>query len=164
MTISLQLAELMGGGLDCESVPGQGSLFTLTLPMPAVEETGTAEGVDPGVPRQVLVVDDIELNRRIAAHMAGKAGADVTEASGGPQAVALASNNDYDLILMDIQMPEMDGFEASRLILDQVPGARIVVLSAEASPEIPADLSNRIDGVLVKPLSEESLAGLWGGS
>ncbi|WP_165188986.1 hybrid sensor histidine kinase/response regulator [Caulobacter soli] len=119
LAISRELVELMGGALECDSAPGQGSTFWFTLPLPvhhaAPAETAAdcaAEG--PDTPR-VLVADDHPTNRKIVELMLAEV-AEIFTAENGREAVDVYRVAAPDLILMDMQMPVMDGLDAVREI------------------------------------------------
>jgi CheY-like chemotaxis protein len=150
LAISKQLVELMGGQIGAHSQPGLGSTFWFTLPLaPRSEATGTnrvltldakLEPVDPPAantsPPRVLVVEDHAVNRMLATRLLAKLGCEVEFAENGLIACERTLQRDYDLIFLDCQMPEMDGFEATRAIRERErAGARptpIVALTANA--------------------------------
>jgi signal transduction histidine kinase/ActR/RegA family two-component response regulator len=166
LSICRDLAELMGGSLDCESTPGQGSRFWVDLPLEPVEATS----VEPIVRTQplpaglrVLLADDHPVNRKLVEAILGDAVA-LSLAEDGGQAVELFQSQAFDLVLMDMQMPVMDGLSATREIrrLERAAngGARIplVLLSANALPEhVSASLSAGADLHLAKPFTAASL-------
>jgi signal transduction histidine kinase/HPt (histidine-containing phosphotransfer) domain-containing protein len=124
LAISARFVGLMGGAIGYLPNPGGGSIFWLELPPAAADhvpkgEAAKAEAAiaEPArVGGSVLLVDDIAMNRDIICAFLRAAGYDVTQADGGREAVRLASEQSFDLILMDVRMPEMDGLEAARLI------------------------------------------------
>ncbi len=123
LAISKTLAELMGGRVEVSSAVDIGSRFTLTLPLPETAERRTAvdghadAGVTTGHEKgRVLLVEDYPPNVLVARTFLEMFGYAVDVAESGVQAVDKACSNDYRVILMDIQMPEMDGFEAARTI------------------------------------------------
>ena len=144
LSICRQLTELMGGRIDVVSAPGAGATFTFRVQAPAVDGTVEAETPHDVIGSaeealRVLLVDDLEVNRELVRALLGAAGLDrVEEASSGPQAITMAVRQPYDIILMDLQMPGMDGFAATRTIrqLSQLNAATpIIALSANVLAE-----------------------------
>jgi len=115
LAICQKLVCLMGGSIDFSSVPQQGSRFWFELPLlPCEAETTTVERFDERVSGQVLVIDDSQTNLLVARTMLESLGLDVTCASNGVEAIDLYKVNHFDLILLDISMPIIDGYETSR--------------------------------------------------
>jgi CheY-like chemotaxis protein/anti-sigma regulatory factor (Ser/Thr protein kinase) len=162
LSIAKELVTLMGGYISVTSTPGKGTtmLFNLTLlvdePSPAESQTAAPEipdkessslrslahsiadarGVqrtDTPFPVRVLLVDDVAVNLTVAAAMLTRDGCIVTVASNGREAVKLSEQNSYDIILMDCQMPEMDGYEATALIRKSEAGRRTPIIAVTAS-------------------------------
>ncbi|MBU1540733.1 MAG: response regulator [Alphaproteobacteria bacterium] len=139
LSISRKLAELMGGSLTVESIDGEGSTFTLSLPVTAVE-AATAAPVRPVeiagslAGRSILAADDHEVNRRILQLLLEPHGCRLTLVENGAEALEAASGQRFDAILMDMQMPVMDGLEATRRIrAGEVNGATpVIALTANA--------------------------------
>ena len=172
LAISRQLAEMMGGDLDCESEPGGGSAFILTVPHRAAEAPGAVaadlvetEADDRGTVR-VLMADDHPVNRRVVEMILAQADVALTSVEDGAQAVQAIRDGDYDLILMDMQMPVMDGLTATREIrlheaamgLERTP---LVMLTANALPEhIAAAEAAGADLHLPKPFDAADLLNL----
>lgn len=163
LTVARRLIARLDGRIEVESRPGQGSTFTVILPLPVVEAQAEATGPadDFAAPPRVLVVDDHPVNREVARLMLAPTGADVVEAVDGVEAVALAQTQAFDLILMDVRMPRMDGLEATRVIralsapFNAVP---ILAVTADAMPEDAARcLEAGMNGHLAKPITHTAL-------
>ena len=173
LSISRQLAELMDGTLTAKSQPGSGSCFTLTVPLIVVERIAPlrAAKVSKILPnpangrRRVLLVDDHDINRELATEMLSRLGCTVTVACNGIEAVALVSeaeaDNAFDLVLMDVQMPICDGYEATRAIRRDCSAQRdlpIVAMTANAYPEdIAAARAAGMQDHLAKPITTADL-------
>jgi signal transduction histidine kinase/CheY-like chemotaxis protein len=145
LTISKRLTQLMGGRIGVDSVPGAGSVFWFAVPLVMADPEPlqglagagrTAEGLlrETCAGARVLLVEDEPINREVSRELLLVAGLDVDLAEDGAQAVELARHTDYDLILMDLQMPRLNGFEAARGIraLPGRPYTPIVALTANA--------------------------------
>jgi PAS domain S-box-containing protein len=165
LAISRSLAERMGGRLEAWSKPGQGSIFELTLDMQPGEVApvaGEAEATPAGAagfaPR-VLLAEDHPANRKVVELVLGSIGVELVEVENGAEAVEACEDEIFDLILMDMQMPVMDGLTAIRGIRarEKVRGRRpvpILALSANALPEhVRASHAAGADGHLTKPIS-----------
>ena len=172
LAISRQLAEMMGGDLDCESEPGGGSAFILTVPFRPAEAPGAATSgpsVDESSPCgtvRVLLADDHPVNRRVVEMILAQADVALTSVEDGVQALQAVRDGDYDLILMDMQMPVMDGLTATREIrlheaamgLGRTP---VVMLTANALPEhMAAAEAAGADRHLAKPFEAADLLAL----
>jgi signal transduction histidine kinase/AmiR/NasT family two-component response regulator len=167
LSISAALAELMGGRIDARSTPGEGSCFTLTVTLPLAADE--AEASDAGARHaqdlasaeravRILVAEDHEVNRRVVQLIFEGLGVELTMAEDGAAAVAAFAPGAFDLVLMDMQMPRMDGLEAIAAIRRceaesaSVP-TPIVMLTANALPEHEkAGRAAGADGFLTKPI------------
>ncbi len=142
LAISRRLVRAMGGELRVESEMGRGSRFWFTVPLVAGardEEPGAADhGADlrlaPGQEVTVLVVDDSTINRRIMASLLESAGIRTLRAASGAEGLTIAEAHHPDLVLMDLRMAEMDGFEATRRLRASAATADVPVLAVTASP------------------------------
>ena len=155
----------LGGQIDVESQEGKGSTFTIRFP---VQPTSAPKDTDEKHqttastrPCHVLLVEDNEINRTVAREMLRAAGHSVTEAHNGKIAVELAQHEKYDLILMDISMPVMDGRVATRnirILAGPSANTPIIALTANAmAEEQEAFLEDGMNDVLIKPLSRDGL-------
>ena len=167
LSISRQLVRLMGGDLTLESEPGRGSRFGFEIELPVARVTA-AEAGSLMVKGQmltglvVLVVEDNVVNQKVAAGLLKRLGATVELAANGVEAVAKCRDNEYDVVLMDCHMPEMDGYEATMEIRKMDGALRhlpIVALTAGVSGEERLKaLQAGMDGFLAKPVNREELA------
>lgn len=169
LAISRDLATLMGGELDCASVPGSGSRFWVTLPFESVADSRQVVPAAVAVvdaeqqALRVLLADDHPTNRRVVELMLAGTGIDLTVAEDGKDALELFRIQAFDVILMDMQMPVMDGLTAVREIRREeaargCPRTPIVMLTANVLPEhVAAGAEAGADGHLPKPLSVQAL-------
>jgi CheY-like chemotaxis protein/nitrogen-specific signal transduction histidine kinase len=143
LSICRQLTGLMGGEIRAASTPGAGSAFTFDIRAPAsnppvLQTLPDAAEEAPEESLNILVVDDLDANREIVRALLEATGLEVHEAAGGAQAVSLAVRQTFDLILMDLQMPGMDGFATTKAIRRLSPEnstTPIIALSANVLPE-----------------------------
>ena len=139
LAICKALVGLMGGEIGMRSALGQGATFWLTLPARVVEAEATSKPeAEQTCAARVLLVDDHPMNRELGEAMLVLAGCEVTVAEDGDEAVRLATERDFDVILMDVHMPRMDGLAATRAIraLDGARGqAPIIALTADVMPQ-----------------------------
>jgi len=169
LAICQEYVRLMGGELDCVSALGQGSAFAFSLDLPALAETPAAvgPGVAPGAPGQfrVLVVDDNAVNRQVLGLILDSVGIEHAEVENGRDGVEAATAGGFDAVLMDIQMPVMDGFEATRRIRGWEkdagrPRMPIYIVSANCLQEhVDAGIAAGADGHISKPVSVAQLVG-----
>lgn len=160
LAISRELASRLGGQLSAASTVGKGSVFTLLLTVERIDPPAIDRMLTPVPlpPFRALVVDDNELNRRVARALLTKLGGAVEEAPDGKACLERAAAARYDLILMDLQMPELDGYEATRLLRERGDPSSIIALTASAGPETEAlCLAAGMKAVLTKPLQFDLL-------
>ena len=169
LTIARRMANIMGGDIKVDSVVGEGSTFTFSVEAEVVEWTLVAAAeaivaeIDEGQALSVLVVEDHPVNRMILEAWLGSAGHVTASAENGHIAVDMARNQAFDLIIMDVNMPVMDGLHATRLIRESGANADtpIAVLSASARNEDhAAGLEAGADAYLNKPIDFAALASL----
>lgn len=169
LTISRRLANIMGGDITVQSQVGSGSVFTFAVEGEVVCWEDEAAQADADADRvepdgmKVLVVEDHPVNRMILEAWMGSTGRRTTTAENGQEAVDIAQHQAFDLIIMDVNMPVMDGLTATRLIREGGVNADtpIVVLSASARNEDhEAGMAAGADAYLNKPIDFRSLASL----
>ncbi|RLJ61424.1 hybrid sensor histidine kinase/response regulator [Sulfurisoma sediminicola] len=170
LAISRQLVGLMGGAIAVDSAPGAGACFTVALPFarvaPAVRPpaAGATAGPPTAAPaartERLLIADDNRINQQVTLGMLRKLGFTAIDiAANGRQAVAAATAQPYDLVLMDCQMPEMDGLEATRAL--RAAGLRMPVIAITANAmrgDREACLATGMNDYLAKPVSLDALA------
>ncbi|AWN38275.1 GAF domain-containing hybrid sensor histidine kinase/response regulator [Methylobacterium radiodurans] len=165
LAISKQLVELMGGAIGLESAVGEGSTFWFRLPLPVAGSAETEEApvqqAGPARPRHLLLVEDVALNRELALAVLRDAGHRVDAVESGPEAIAAVQAGCYDLVLMDVQMPGMDGLAATRAIRALAhPSARvpIVAMTANVLPQQVASFREAgMDDHIGKPFKRAAL-------
>ncbi len=186
LAICMRLVKMMGGKIWVESAAQKGSVFHFSLDvalaeeaaLPAGEEAtlrGAATQTSPAVPagaeacngdgRRVLLVEDNAVNRTLAERLLQKRGFAVSIAVDGKQAIAATQSAEFDVVLMDIQMPEMDGFEATAEIRkrERLTGQRtpIIALTAHALKEDRERcLAAGMDAYVTKPIRPAELFGV----
>jgi CheY-like chemotaxis protein len=176
LAVCRDLARRMGGDIAVQTAPGQGSTFTITLPL-AKASPGDADAAAaiPGPPpprpamaaagrAPVLVVDDVAVNRRLLATVLARAGFTHEEAADGETALAMIAARDFSAVLMDIEMPGMDGMETTRR-LRAMPGAAatLPVIAVTAHRNADGAARARAAGMghyLVKPVAAAELASV----
>jgi len=171
LMICCQLVELMGGAMMVESKPGEGSAFSYTTSLlPAIQRKTSAHAGKASTPSmtdrttalRVLVVDDNEINQVVACKFLQKLGCQVEVARNGREAVDSIARATYDAVLMDCEMPEMTGYEATQEIRRHEQHTAkhlpVIALTGHASPEDAAKCRQAgMDDVLTKPLTLPAL-------
>ncbi len=174
LAISRRIIEQMGGTIGVTSTPGEGSTFRFTLVLPwsqapVSDQAAVRDEVDElkvriaelDRPLKVLVAEDDAVNRMVVSKMLGAFDVELRVVTDGVEAVAAASEGDYDVVLMDVRMPDMDGLAATRAIRAQ--GGRfealpIIALTANAFPEdVRICREAGMSDFLAKPLRKPAL-------
>ena len=174
LAISQQLVDAMGGAIEVESTPGEGSEFRFTVPVEPPEKRETLESEGAPAARadlagvRILVAEDNTLNQLVTRSMLERAGCDVTFADDGAEAVEWARRERFDVLLMDYQMPELDGAEAARRIraLGEAATSRdvpIVAVTANLSDAVRVECARAgIGQFLEKPFKRQALEEVVG--
>ncbi|EFG2311726.1 aerobic respiration two-component sensor histidine kinase ArcB [Shigella flexneri] len=166
LAVSRRLAKNMGGDITVTSEQGKGSTFTLTIHAPSVaEEVDDAFDEDdmPLPALNVLLVEDIELNVIVACSVLEKLGNSVDVAMTGKAALEMFKPGEYDLVLLDIQLPDMTGLDISRELTKRYPREDLpplVALTANVLKDKQEYLNAGMDDVLSKPLSVPALTAM----
>ncbi|MBI5373046.1 MAG: response regulator [Sphingobacteriales bacterium] len=165
MSISKQLAELMNGSIDVSSRKGEGTAITLTIPftvgvaadIPDTQMAAADSSILKG--KKILLVEDNEMNRLVATTLLNNYGAVTEEAHNGAEAIRAVKDGFYDLILMDVQMPVLNGFDATRIIRQELNEfIPIIALTANAiKGEAEKCLKAGMNDYISKPFGEEEL-------
>ncbi len=163
--VAFNLAELMGGTIDATSQEGVGSIFRLNLPyrlsdLPLVQEVDGANGelLNEPAAGQVLVAEDVPFMQMLEKRLLEQVGASVKVVDNGEEAVKQALQYPFDLILMDMEMPVMDGIEATRVLRDQGCDTPIIALTAYTEARYQdAFFEAGCDGFLSKPIDNSEL-------
>ncbi len=176
LAIARRLVELMGGQIGVQSAEGQGSTFSLTLRLARDEAAGdaqasrsalgppshTAGSAVGGRRGRILVAEDNAINRLVAVGLLQNLGYAVQTVEDGRQAVEAVGREDYDLVLMDLHMPELDGFAATAAIREREGAGRRLPIVAVTADALEGDREKSraagMDDHLAKPLTPERLA------
>ena len=173
LTITREIVELMGGEIQVASEVGQGSVFTMLLPLREADPARLGDGTDAeaggvaGAARlpslSLLLAEDLEVNRDMVRYFLREHPVEIVEAVNGREAVEQCARRRFDLVLMDVEMPEMDGIAATRRIREEerkagVPPVPIFALTAHAMAEL-ADQCRKAGAqrVITKPVRKKAL-------
>ena len=170
LAISKRLVGLMGGEIQVISEEGRGSTFQVTLrgvPVAAVSEleAQAAPAIDVNAvtfePATILVTDDIEVNRNLVRGYLEQYGLNLLEAENGKEAVEVTKRYHPDVVLMDMKMPVMNGYEATQMIKGdpEIRDIPVVALTASAMEQAVEEIKALCDGYLRKPVSKADLVG-----
>ncbi|MDR2861800.1 MAG: response regulator [Syntrophobacterales bacterium] len=161
------LVMLMGGEITCESRPGEGSVFRLIIPLTLPEKKAAAAemlkkkaDLETLQGMRVLVAEDNDINQMIMEELLSSVGVEVTMANNGIEALAILSEESFDVVLMDIQMPEMDGLTATSQIRADLryDGLPVLAMTANGGPEHLAEsMSAGMNDHLTKPIDVDQL-------
>ena len=164
LSLSKRIVDMLGGEIKVESELGKGSVFTFELKMEISKEAKVSvkEGVFAG--KRVLVAEDLETNRMVIEAMLDETGVEIDFACNGLEAVDKykSAPNVYDMILMDIRMPEMDGYEATNAIrISGLPGGSMIPIVAVSANSTPIDIAQSFEagmnGHICKPIDISEL-------
>jgi CheY-like chemotaxis protein len=176
LAISRQLVAVMGGEIGVSSVPGEGCTFSFTVRLgllpasgvnpvpapPAMDDSATAASYRHRFDgARVLLVDDVALNREVAVEILRSLGADAFEVSNGEQALAQLAAEPWDLVLMDLHMPVLDGVSAMSRLAEHAPERRppVVALTASVMDEDRARCSEAgMVDFIAKPVDAENIS------
>ncbi|OAI57342.1 hypothetical protein AYO47_08170 [Planctomyces sp. SCGC AG-212-M04] len=172
LAISRHIAEALGGNIEVASVEGKGSTFTVTIDPGDIDETAllseppaiesdsaqaSGETIALG-PGRVLIVEDGDTNRKLIRIMLQRQGLDIAEATNGVEGVRMALSGDFDVVLMDMQMPLLDGYSAASQIRAAGSRVPIIALTAHAmAGDEEKCLAAGCSGYLTKPIDETRL-------
>ena len=161
LAITKQMVDLMGGTIDCESEPGKGTTFTVALDIPIADRQREDMKLDP---INVLIVDDDETMLRTAADTLDSLGASAEQARSGPEAIGMIkqknfSGQDYDIVIVDWKMPEVDGVETIKRIRAEISAnIPILLISAYDWSDIEDQAKDAgANGFVSKPLFRSTL-------
>ncbi|MGW8194307.1 MAG: response regulator [Desulforhopalus sp.] len=174
LVIAAELVEMMGGQICVDSEPGVGTSFYFTISFPVSQNSSIEKGkkAEPPLavpyhacrqPLHLLLVEDEYINRTLAVTVLERLGWQVSVAESGVQAIQMVENNDFDLVLMDIQLPELDGFDTTRKIRQKEikQGAGYLPIIAMTAYAVQGDrekcLAAGMDGYISKPIRPDQV-------
>ncbi|HSH16378.1 MAG TPA: ATP-binding protein, partial [Verrucomicrobiae bacterium] len=167
LTITKRLTEMMHGEVEVESEAGQGSTFRFTFPNIEITDLAEADAVSTGgegdftqfAPAKILVADDVQLNRDLLKGYFEGTGHEVMTAVNGLEAVELAGQHHPDVILMDMRMPELDGYQATKQLKakEELKHIPVIAVTASSFREEEARARKTCDGFIRKPFNRAEL-------
>jgi signal transduction histidine kinase/DNA-binding NarL/FixJ family response regulator len=165
LPIVKNLVELLGGTIAIESSPGKGTKINVSINYAEGDENNIQKNDLEAFPipvhfkkLSVLIADDEEFNRYLLKGILEKWGTKIVEAKDGNEAIKAIVDNKFDVVLMDLQMPGVNGIEAAKTILGKCPGTVIIAVSASNEPAVQQNCMNAgMKGFLLKPFSEKEL-------
>lgn len=173
LSICKQLVELQGGTIKAESAEGKGSVFSFIITYPKVTKKVTVKVVEEKIKIQagvlngarILIAEDVEVNQYIIKHLLEEWGCIVTIAENGKEAVEAVKKSTFDLVFMDVQMPEMDGFEATKVIRGmadkQKAAIPVVAVTANMLKDIiKSFVRSGMNDYVLKPYNEREIFGI----
>ncbi len=153
LSIVNAITNAMGGTISFESTLGTGTFFHISLPMEELEALEKAPGI-----KMILVVDDNEINRTVGQMQVQHFGYESVTACNGVEAVELVKKQHFDLVLMDVQMPVMNGLEATKIIKELLPNLPVIGLTANASRA--ECLAAGMSDIIQKPANGSTVQGV----
>jgi signal transduction histidine kinase/DNA-binding response OmpR family regulator len=174
LTISKNLVEMMGGTLRVDGALNKGTTFTIHFPGVRIANDNMAESEGPLVshphtqqiefdPASLLMVDDLEVNRQLLIENLKNFPLKISEATNGTEALQLTKEQSYDLIMMDLRMPDMDGYKALKAIRKDIRNKSIPIIAITSSgmkEEIVKIVATGFDAYLIRPFSPKALIEL----
>ena len=163
LAIARDLAQMMDGDISVESTPLIGTTFTITLKLPLGDKQTVTRSIDGPLKGHVLIVDDVEVNRMIATQIVKQLGMTSEDVESGYEALERVRKTHFDAILMDIQMPHIDGLDTTKLIREHESSHEqkrtpIIAVTAHAMAEDrEAAIEAGMDDYLTKPFDKEGL-------
>ncbi|OIN07388.1 aerobic respiration two-component sensor histidine kinase ArcB [Oceanisphaera psychrotolerans] len=165
LAVSQQLVDAMHGTIELDSEPGEGSCFSMTIRVPRAQAPVDDPVVAHLPPLSVLLVEDVELNVTVACALLEKLGHKVTVARDGGEAFAWLAQQSFDLVFLDIQLPDMTGFDIAARLREEAREKQqtlppLVALTANVISDKQRYLAKGMDDAISKPLSSKAIKGV----